>query len=60
MTAKEIKQLIADLKLTQEEFAHRLPASCRSVSRWCCGISTPNRLSMRALKQVRETGKFED
>ena len=52
MTPDEIKALRERLNISQEELAHRLPVSVKTVSRWENGHSKPSRIFVRLMKEM--------
>jgi putative transcriptional regulator len=50
MNGKQIKMLRKSLRLTQEEFAHRLGVTLCTVNRWENNKSIPSRLALRQLE----------
>jgi putative transcriptional regulator len=50
MNGEKIKELRKSLRLTQEEFAHRLGVTLCTVNRWENNKSEPSRLALRQLE----------
>ena len=50
MNGEQIKELRKSLRLTQEEFAHRLGVTLCTVNRWENNKSVPSRLALRQLE----------
>jgi putative transcriptional regulator len=50
MNGEQIRELRKSLKLTQEEFAHRLGVTLCTVNRWENNKSEPSRLALRQLE----------
>ena len=50
MNGRQIKELRKSLRLTQEEFAHRLGVTLCTVNRWENNKSVPSRLALRQLE----------
>ncbi len=48
----DIKEIRKQLKLTQEQLAHKLGVSWTTVSRWENGRSKPSPLALKAIRQL--------
>jgi len=55
MDGTRIRELRLALRLTQEEFAHRLGVTLCTVNRWENNKSIPSRLALRQLEQFQVT-----
>ena len=53
MDGQNIKKLRISLRMTQEEFAHRLGVTLCTVNRWENNRSTPSRLAVKQLMQLK-------
>jgi len=56
MEANNIRTLRQTLRLTQEEFAHRLGITVATVNRWENGHNSPTRLARKALYDLAAEG----
>ena len=56
MEANNIRTLRQTLRLTQEEFAHRLGITVATVNRWENGHNSPTRLARKALYDLAAAG----
>ena len=54
MTAKQIKDLRASLKLTQEQFAQKVGVAHFTVVRWENKMSNPSRLAIAKLGNIKK------
>ena len=52
MNGNEVKKIRLALRLTQEEFAHRLGVTLCTVNRWENNKTVPSRLAKKQLHQV--------
>lgn len=50
----EIKQLRRELGLTQEQLAHKLGVTVKTVNRWEMGRAKPSPLALRQLTQLAQ------
>ena len=54
MDGNEVKQIRVSLKLTQEEFAHRLGVTLCTVNRWENNRTVPSRLAKRQIQLLEK------
>lgn len=54
MTGTQLREALASLNKTQEEFANDLGVSFSTVNRWIRGKTNPNRLTLRAIRDQLE------
>ena len=54
MESKEIKEIRESLKLTQEQFAHKLGVTFVTINRWEAGLAKPSPLAIRALEKLEK------
>ncbi len=57
--AESIRTLRQNLRMTQEEFAHRLGITVATVNRWENGHNRPTRLARRALLDLASKGGIQ-
>ena len=54
MSPEEITEIRKKLGVTQERFAYLLGTTTATVNRWENGKTTPSRLSLKELKEIRK------
>lgn len=52
----DIKQIRIEMGLSQEEFAHKLGVSVRTVSRWETRETKPSRMAQKLLEEIQKAG----
>lgn len=55
-----IKQIRLNLELSQTAFAEQLCVSFSTVNRWENGKAAPNRLAMKAIKELAQENNLSD
>lgn len=58
MDGNELKQIRVSLRLTQEEFAHRLGVTLCTVNRWENNRTMPSRLAKKQIQQLEKEEKL--
>lgn len=54
MSPEQIKTMRQDMKLSQEDFAHKLGVTYGTVNRWENGGYKPSKMAIQRIKEVKD------